>query len=117
MADYKKSYDTYKDKIEDLLYSKTDEKKIVTNILVNRYGKNRFENFLDVGAGTGTIAKIFYDKSDKATLVEILPEYKKSLYEQFPEATIIIDSIFNIDFKEKFDMVLLNQCLYYFKKA
>lgn len=104
---------SYSDQIEELLYSKTDEKKIVKDLFRAKYAARRFQHVLDVGPGPGTVTQVFAEKSDRLTLVEVLGDYEQPLRARFPDAKIIIDSVTNVRFLKDIDLILLNQCLYY----
>lgn len=108
---------TYHERIENLLYSRTDEKKVAADLLAKIFANRRYKHFLGVGAGPGEITKPLADISEKLTIIELVSEYEETLRSKFPNATIVIDSIDNISLKNEYDLILLSQVLYYFPQA
>lgn len=106
--------DTFSQRIDELLYSKTDEKKIASKLLSKIFSGRKFAHALDVGAGPGEITKPLADISEKLTIIELLPEYREILAGKFPKAKTITDSIDNVTLKQEYDLILFSQVLMYF---
>lgn len=106
--------DTFSQRIDELLYSKTDEKAIASKLLSKIFSGRKFAHALDVGAGPGEITKPLADISEKLTIIELLPEYREVLAGKFPKAKIITDSIDNVALKQEYDLIMFSQVLFYF---
>ena len=106
--------ETFSQRIDELLYSKTDEKVIASELLRKIFSGRKFTHALDVGAGPGEITKPLADISENLTIVELLPEYRKILAGKFPKAKIITNSIDNVPLKQEYDLILFSQVLMYF---
>jgi trans-aconitate methyltransferase len=101
------------DLFQKLFYSKTDEKRIVAQLLSERFEDRRFENALDVGAGPGDITEIVAQHAVKLTAVEPNSVYEPRLSARFPHAKILTTDIRRAPLDPEYDLVLLNQILYF----
>lgn len=104
---------TYSKRMEELYYSKTDEKKILSNLLKHILAGKIFENALDIGPGPGYISSPIVESSKKITMVEPLIGYEETLKSKFPNAKIVIDSIEKYSLDETYDLILMSHMLYY----
>lgn len=105
--------DKYAETFDHLFYSKTNEKEIVTNLLQKHFVNRSIGNALDIGAGPGTITRVLDQFAAKLTIIEANPAYKTTLSRQFPNSTLIVDMFDNVQLTKQFDVILMNQCLYY----
>ncbi len=105
---------TYTKRIEKYLYSKTNEKKIAKKKLKEIFKNKKFRHLLDIGSGPGELLKSISNQAKQISIIEIIPEYEKTLKKQFPKANIIIDSIDHVELKKKYDFILMSHVLYYF---
>ena len=108
----------YKEKIDKLLYSKTDESSIRLPLLEALWHGARFEKALDVGSGPGTLTQCLAKRTRQLTIVESNNEYEVTLREQFPSAKLVICSIDDYDLGQStWDQILLSHVLYYFDET
>lgn len=107
----------FSQRIEELLYSRTDEKEIAAALLRRIFAGRRFRDALDVGAGPGELTSPLAEHADRLTLVEMLPEYREPLSKRFPGATVIIDSIDRFALDRTYDAILCSHVLYYFPEG
>ena len=105
--------DKYLDRIEKFIYSSTDEKKIVSDLIRNIIKNKPIENALDIGAGPGLITKPLYEASKNLTLIEMDPGYTDTLRKKFPKANLRVGSFLDFNFRNEFDVILCSHVLYY----
>lgn len=102
-------------------YLKWSNEKDIIFSEIRKYLNSSFKTMLDIGAGDGSLTKIFSPLFQKVVVIEpaekFIPELKKNLNNY--TADIINDKFENIVFNEKFDFILLCHSAYYlnnFKK-
>ena len=105
--------DKYLDRIEKFIYSRTDEKKIVSGLIRDLIKNKSIENALDVGAGPGLITEPLYKASKNLTLIEMDAGYADTLRKKFPKANLRVGSFLNFNFRNEFDVILCSHVLYY----
>ncbi len=96
-------------------YAQTDEKVIARGMLEKLLGDVKFSKALDVGAGAGEMTLPLYQRASALTLLEKRPEYEEKLSALFPGACVLIDSINEAQFSDRFDCILYSHGLYYQK--
>lgn len=104
-------------RIEELLYSRTDEKEIAVGLLRRIFAGRRFRDALDVGAGPGKLTAVLAEHADQLTLIEMLPEYRDILLQKFPTANIVVASIDHVVLDRPYNAILCSQVLYYFPEG
>ena len=105
--------DTYLDRIEKFIYSRTDEKKIVSGLIHDLIKNKPIEDALDIGTGPGLITKPLYDASKSLTLIEMDAGYADTLRKKFPKANLRVGSFLDFNFRHEFDVILCSHVLYY----
>lgn len=105
--------DKYAEKFEKLFYSKTNEKEVVARHLQKYFANRSINHALDIGAGLGSITEVLNQYAKHLSIIESNPSYKTSLARQFPDSTLIIDRFENVTLTQLYDIILMNQCLYY----
>jgi SAM-dependent methyltransferase len=101
------------ERISEMFYHRSEEKFVVRQLLDEIWKERRFAHALDIGPGRGRVTEPLASRSDQLTMVEVNPSCEGPLREQFPGATIIIDSIENVSFEREFDVILLSHNLYF----
>jgi SAM-dependent methyltransferase len=109
--------DTFSERVDEHLYSKSDEKGMVGRFLNARYSGRKIKHLLDVGAGPGELTEHIAGLAGKLTIIEMVREYREKLHSRFPQASIILDSIDNVTLKSEYDLILFSQVLYYFPEC
>jgi hypothetical protein len=103
----------FADLFQRLFYSKTNEKVILAQLLKDIFASRSFNHAIDIGAGPGEITAVIERYSNHLTIVELNKFYKNTLISRFPNAKIIIEDIRVVPLDPIYDLILLNQMLYF----
>jgi SAM-dependent methyltransferase len=96
----------------------TDEICCLTRVLRELLGDQRCRSGLDIGAGTGDVTDLLYQRCDHLTLVEPVPEFCSELRQRFSGAEVHAGRLQTSSFPdETFDIILASHVLYYVELA
>ncbi len=101
------------DRVEEVFYSRSDEKFTLRALLDEILGDRKFNKALDVGPGAGHISETLARRTRELTMVELSPRYQDILRSQFENARIITASIAEVPLKSEFELILFSHNLYY----
>ncbi len=89
---------------------------MVARLLHEHFVGRLIHHALDIGAGPGAITAVLNQYADHLSIVEPNPAYEAILSQQFPNSTLLIDAFENITLMDCYDVILMNQCLYYIQE-
>lgn len=106
-------YEDFAESMEQLFYTNSNEKGVLTALIEELLDKQRFKNGLDIGAGQGLITQPLADRCQQLTLIEPAIKHANFLKNKFTHAQVF-PGVFQ-DFKsdEQFDIILCAHMLYY----
>ncbi len=99
-----------KPRIEEY-YQYSNEKKVLTYLLKEKL-RPHYKSALDVGAGSGIISEVLYQRCENLTVCEPNNFYHETLKNRFPKADLIPVPVQYADLKS-YDCILISQGLYY----